>query len=90
LETDLNFELDELTFGTNTVVGVGTLTVIDKTLDAVAPLASRTTTVNGNVPPDCGLPVMRPSVANERPGGNDPEKLHEYGVDPPLAPMVAE
>jgi hypothetical protein len=64
--------------------------VIEYPLDAVNPSASVTTALNEYVPTADGVPEILPFELKDSPGGSAPERLHEYGPDPPFAEKLVE
>ena len=65
---------------------------MDKTWDAIAPMASLTRTVKLNVPTVVGVPLMVPELAFKlSPLGSDPAVIAQlYGVVPPVATSDVE
>ena len=66
--------------------GAGNVIVIDSCFVTVVGgfAESRSWKVGENVPEACGCPLIKPDGSRFRPGGNDPVKLHVYGVVPPV------
>ena len=75
-------------FGTNAAAEATTM--LKELVEAVAPLASVTMSVTGNVPVAEGVPEIKPPVESESPAGSELEVETSRSAAPPPVRTVKE